>query len=85
MSSPTHFSSSNFSQHGFDSRALPPLPRIDDGRLLKQIFTHRSLARKPKRSFEDTADDPSPDNEQCVYPLPKDDSRLTRRKAGAHR
>ncbi|KAF8258110.1 ribonuclease III domain-containing protein [Lactarius quietus] len=60
--SPSH-SSSIFSERSF---ALPPLPQIRDGRLLAQIFTHRSLTRKPKRSFEDYPDDPSPDNEQLV-------------------
>jgi len=49
------------------SSALPPLPQIGDNRLLAQIFTHRSLARRPKRSFEDSPDDPSPDNEQLVH------------------
>jgi ribonuclease-3 len=66
MSSPTH-SSSSFSHRSFASSALPPLPRIGDSRLLTQIFTHRSLARRPKRSFEDSPDDPSPDNEQLVH------------------
>ncbi|KAH8980726.1 hypothetical protein EDB92DRAFT_2118338 [Lactarius akahatsu] len=43
-----------------------PLPHIRSRRLLEQIFTHRSLALRPKRSFEDSPDDPSPDNEQLV-------------------
>ncbi|KAI9447224.1 ribonuclease III domain-containing protein [Lactarius psammicola] len=59
MSSQTHPSPS--------SNSLPPLPLIRDRRLLTQIFTHRSLARRPKRSFEDSPDDPSPDNEQLVH------------------
>ncbi|KAH8989899.1 hypothetical protein EDB86DRAFT_3080665 [Lactarius hatsudake] len=68
MSSPAHPSSSpNFSQRSFGSGGLPPLPHIMDRQLQTQIFTHRSLARRPKRSFEDSPDDPSPDNEQLVH------------------
>ncbi|KAH8994250.1 hypothetical protein EDB92DRAFT_1944133 [Lactarius akahatsu] len=68
MSLPAHPSPSpNFSQRSFGSGGLPPLPHIRDRRLQTQIFTHRSLARRPKRSFEDSPDDPSPDNEQWVY------------------
>jgi len=65
MPSQTHPSS--FSQRSFANGGLPPLPRIGDSHLLAQIFTHRSLARRPKRSFEDSPDDPSPDNEQLVH------------------
>jgi len=60
-------SSSDFAQRSLGSGALPPLPPIVDRRLLTQIFTHRSLARRPKRSFEDSPDDPSPDNELLVH------------------
>ncbi|KAI9431500.1 ribonuclease III domain-containing protein [Lactarius indigo] len=68
MSSQMHPSSSpNFSQRNTGSGGLPPLPHIRDRRLQTQIFTHRSLARRPKRSFEDSPDDPSPDNEQLVH------------------
>ena len=42
-----------------------------------RVFTHRSFAARPARGFEDTPEDPSPDNEQygrspsllCVPPL----------------
>ncbi|KAN0134762.1 hypothetical protein V8E53_007547 [Lactarius tabidus] len=67
VSLPSLPSFSNFSQRSFGNDGLPPLPRIGDRRLLAQIFTHRSLARRPKRSFEDSPDDPSPDNEQLVH------------------
>jgi hypothetical protein len=41
---------------------LPPLPTIkSSSRWILQIFTHRSLSKRP---FEDSLDGPSPDNEQ---------------------
>ncbi|KAI0294035.1 hypothetical protein B0F90DRAFT_1821627 [Multifurca ochricompacta] len=48
------------------SPELPPLPAIKSGTTLRQIFTHRSLARRSKRAFEDSPNDPSPDNEHAV-------------------
>jgi len=45
---------------------LPLLPTIKSQRILEQVFTHRSLVRRPKRAFEDPPSDPSRDNEQLV-------------------
>jgi hypothetical protein len=45
------------------SELLPPLPTIHSRRILQRIFTHRSLSKRP-RAFEDSPNDPSPDNEQ---------------------
>ncbi|KAH9061832.1 hypothetical protein EDB83DRAFT_2386483 [Lactarius deliciosus] len=60
MSSPAHPSSSpNFSQRSFGSGGLPPLPHIMDRRLQTQIFTHRSLARRPKHLFPNLSVGPS--------------------------
>ncbi|KAH9970967.1 ribonuclease III domain-containing protein [Lactifluus volemus] len=47
------------------SELLPPLPTIHSRRILQRIFTHRSLSKRP-RAFEDSPNDPSPDNEQLV-------------------
>lgn len=44
--------------------ALPSLPRISSQLILEQIFTHRSLYRRPKRVFEDSPSDATLDNEQ---------------------
>ena len=43
---------------------LPSLPVIKSQRILDQIFTHRSLVRRPKRGFEDSPNDANRDNEQ---------------------
>ena len=43
---------------------LPSLPAIKSQRILDQIFTHRSLVRRPKRAFEDSPNDANRDNEQ---------------------
>ena len=43
---------------------LPTLPAIKSQRILDQIFTHRSLVRRPKRAFEDSPNDANRDNEQ---------------------
>jgi len=45
---------------------LPSLPNISSQRILEQIFTHRSLFRRPKRAFEDPPDNPNFDNEQLI-------------------
>ncbi|KAI0246932.1 ribonuclease III domain-containing protein [Lactifluus subvellereus] len=45
---------------------LPSLPTIKSRRILEQIFTHRSLSRRPRRAFEDSPNDPSPDNELLI-------------------
>jgi len=45
---------------------LPPLPRITTQPILEQIFTHRSLFRRPKRVFEDSPSDANLDNEKLI-------------------
>ena len=45
---------------------LPPLPEIRADALRQQVFTHRSYFARPTHVFEDTPDDPSPDNEWWV-------------------
>jgi len=45
---------------------LPPLPKIGSQHILEQIFTHRSLFRRPKRVFEDQPSDANLDNEQLI-------------------
>jgi len=44
----------------------PLLPEINSQVILDQIFTHRSLLRRPKRAFEDPPNDSKRDNEQLV-------------------
>ncbi|KAI9509544.1 ribonuclease III domain-containing protein [Russula earlei] len=46
--------------------ALPLLPKIKSKPILDQVFTHRSLLRRPKRAFEDPPNSPNRDNEQLV-------------------
>jgi len=46
--------------------SIPLLPTINSEIILNQIFTHRSLLRRPKRAFEDPPQDPKRDNEQLV-------------------
>jgi hypothetical protein len=48
------------------SSGLPSLPRIRSQPILEQIFTHRSLFRRPKRVFEDSPSEANLDNEQWV-------------------
>lgn len=50
-----------------ESEALPPLPEIKSADLRKQIFTHRSVHARPTAIFEDSPDDPSPDNEALEH------------------
>jgi len=45
---------------------LPPLPKIRSQPILEQIFTHRSLFRRPKRVFEDSPSEANLDNEQLI-------------------
>ncbi|ETW84122.1 hypothetical protein HETIRDRAFT_239865, partial [Heterobasidion irregulare TC 32-1] len=47
----------------FGPKPLPPLPQIRSEDIRKRIFTHRSYAARPTHIFEDTPEDPSPDNE----------------------
>lgn len=49
--------------------SLPALPDIVSDELRKQVFTHRSVHARPTAIFEDSPDDPSPDNERCVVSL----------------
>lgn len=52
-----------------DPASLPPLPEIVSDELRKQVFTHRSYHARPTNIFEDSADDPSPNNEAYVEML----------------
>jgi hypothetical protein len=49
----------------FGPGGLPPLPPLSPA-TLACVLTHRSAHARPAHGFEDRADDPSPDNEQCV-------------------
>jgi ribonuclease-3 len=42
-----------------------------------RIFTHRSFAARPTHVFEDSPEDPSPDNEQSVPPVSTQPTFLT--------
>jgi len=46
---------------------LPPLPRILNEDTKRRIFTHRSFYARPAHGFEDSPDDPSPDNEMLEH------------------
>ncbi|KAH9980756.1 ribonuclease III domain-containing protein [Russula compacta] len=45
---------------------LPLLPTISSQQILEQVFTHRSLFRRPRRAFEDPPNNLSRDNEQLI-------------------
>ncbi|KAA1466570.1 ribonuclease III [Dentipellis sp. KUC8613] len=47
----------------FGPAGLPPLPAIEHHELRLRVFTHRSFAARPTHVFEDSPEDPSPDNE----------------------
>lgn len=49
-----------------DPQELPPLPDLVDQEMHNRVFTHRSLYARPTHVFEDSPQDPSPDNEMCV-------------------
>lgn len=46
---------------------LPPLPEIHSNTIRTQVFTHRSYFARPTHIFEDTPEDPSPDNEMLEH------------------
>ncbi|OCH96019.1 ribonuclease III [Obba rivulosa] len=46
---------------------IPPLPEIRSKAIYEQIFTHRSFYARPTHIFEDSPDDPSPDNEKLEH------------------
>lgn len=46
---------------------LPPLPHVNSEEYRLQIYTHRSYYARPTHMFEDTPEDPSPDNEMLEY------------------
>lgn len=52
-----------------DSQELPPLPELVDQEMHNRVFTHRSLYARPTHVFEDSPQDPAPDNEMCVLDL----------------
>ncbi|TFK62027.1 ribonuclease III [Pluteus cervinus] len=52
---------------GLDDSLFPPLPEIQDKRIEKQVFTHRSLHARPTAIFEDHLEDLSPDNEKFEH------------------
>ncbi|KAI9453113.1 ribonuclease III domain-containing protein [Russula earlei] len=51
----------------FGPGGLPPLPKINSSGIEMRAFTHRSFAARPAHVFEDSPDDPSPDNEQFEH------------------
>ncbi|KAH9077049.1 ribonuclease III [Lactarius deliciosus] len=51
----------------FGPDGLPILPKIESGEIEMRVFTHRSFAARPTHVFEDSSDDPSPDNEQLEH------------------
>ena len=59
----------SLSRPRIDVEQLPPLPDILSDELRKQVFTHRSVHARPSAIFEDSRDDPSPDNEAYVSPF----------------
>ncbi|KAI9513275.1 ribonuclease III domain-containing protein [Russula earlei] len=51
----------------FGPGGLPPLPKINSSEVEMRVFTHRSFAARPTHVFEDSPEDPSPDNEQLEH------------------
>jgi len=51
----------------FGPGGLPHLPKINSQEIETRIFTHRSFAARPTHVFEDSPEDPSPDNEQLEH------------------
>ncbi|KAI0068583.1 ribonuclease III [Artomyces pyxidatus] len=51
----------------FNPGGLPPLPHIKSDELRLRVYTHRSFAARPTHIFEDSPDDPSPDNEMLEH------------------
>lgn len=56
------------SRPDFGPEGLPTLPTIESADIEMRVFTHRSFAARPTHVFEDSPEDPSPDNEQSVVP-----------------
>ncbi|TFK55402.1 ribonuclease III [Heliocybe sulcata] len=46
---------------------LPPLPAFKSPEIERQVFTHRSLHGRPSHLFEDSPEDPAPDNEKLEH------------------
>ncbi|KZV69890.1 ribonuclease III [Peniophora sp. CONT] len=46
---------------------LPPLPELANEEMYNRVFTHRSLYARPTHVFEDSPQDPSPDNEMLEH------------------
>jgi hypothetical protein len=80
----------------FGPGGLPPLPTVNSSEIETRVFTHRSFAARPTHVFEDTPEDPSPDNEQfSLFPrrphlslaiddlLPPHPARMNKLKARA--
>ncbi|KAI0268136.1 hypothetical protein BC834DRAFT_968356 [Gloeopeniophorella convolvens] len=51
----------------FGREGLPLLPPIRSDSIRMRVFTHRSFAARPTHVFEDSPDDPAPDNEQFEH------------------
>jgi ribonuclease-3 len=51
----------------FGPSGLPLLPKINSRDVEMRVFTHRSFAARPTHVFEDSPEDPSPDNEQLEH------------------
>lgn len=47
--------------------SLPLLPAFQSADIEKQVFTHRSLHGRPSHLFEDSPEDPAPDNEKLEH------------------
>ena len=54
----------------FGPTGLPLLPKINSPEVETRVFTHRSFAARPTHVFEDSPEDPSPDNEQFSHVPP---------------
>ncbi|KAK7062186.1 Phosphoadenosine phosphosulfate reductase [Favolaschia claudopus] len=50
-----------------DASQFPPLPIIKQEDIRTRVFTHRSYYARAAHVFEDTLDDPSPDNEKFEH------------------
>ena len=66
----------HFDQNPFEG--APLLPKINSRDIEMRVFTHRSFAARPTHIFEDSPEDPSPDNEQ-FSPVPFDNHCLLSR------
>ncbi|KAJ7118544.1 ribonuclease III domain-containing protein [Mycena crocata] len=52
---------------GLNGCLFPALPQIQNEEIRQRVFTHRSYYGRPTHVFEDSLDDPSPDNEKFEH------------------